>query len=161
MKSRTGATLVRYELVRYELARAAAAVLALLTVLAGAALSQVVLSGPARAASGPLPGGLRLVMVETQSCVYCIRWHKEVGPSYPLSDAGRRAPLVRRELGDASLGGLKKVVYTPTFILVLDGEEIDRLVGYPGAEYFYSELADMLAKVEQRPGQPVETRVRW
>lgn len=106
-----------------------------------------------RAGAGPLPGGVRLVMVETASCVYCLRWHKEVGPYYAASEVGRRAPLVRRDLGDPSLDGLRKIVYTPTFVLVRDGEEIDRLVGYPGAQYFWSELDEMLAKLTPPSGR--------
>lgn len=115
----------------------------------------------ATARSGPIAGGLRLLMVETASCIYCVRWHKEVGPRYAESEIGQRVPLVRRNLGDASLDGLKKVVYTPTFILLRDGQEVDRLVGYPGAEYFWVEIGEMLARLEPVVSPPVETRVSW
>ena len=84
------------------------------------------------------------------------RWHKEVGPAYPGSDEGRRAPLDRRERNDPALAGLAPVIYTPTFILVRDGREVDRLVGYPGAMYFWTELDTMLKKL--RPAAEPGTR---
>ena len=32
-------------------------------------------------------------MVEQRGCVYCIRWHADVGPEYPITPEGRFAPL--------------------------------------------------------------------
>lgn len=100
---------------------------------------------------GEIPGGLRLVMIETASCGYCLRWHREVGPAYPMSSVGRQAPLVRRDISDPVVASFGKVIYTPTFILVRDGREVDRLVGYPGAEGFWEEIGVMLARIEPRP----------
>jgi hypothetical protein len=108
---------------------------------------------PGRAADGrgEIPGGLRLLMIESASCGYCRRWHREVGPAYPMSSAGRQAPLVRRDITDPVVASFGKVIYTPTFILVRDGREVDRLVGYPGAEGFWEEIGVMLARIEPRP----------
>lgn len=94
---------------------------------------------------------LHLVMVEDPGCIYCRRWHEEVGPGYPKSDEGKAAPLVRLQKGAAALGAFKPVKYTPTFILVRDGREIDRLVGYPGADGFWTEIAAMLARAGAEP----------
>lgn len=113
------------------------------------------------AGSGPIPGGVRLVMVETPSCVYCVRWHKEVGPAYPLSAEGLRAPLVRRDISDPALSAFRKVVYTPTFLLVRDGVEVGRLTGYPGPDYFWSEIDDLLGRLEPAHAPPAETRIRF
>lgn len=100
------------------------------------------------AVAEPLPDGLRLVMVEDAACSYCRKWLAEVGPFYATSLQGRRAPLVRRQVGDASLGAFGRLVYTPTFLLVRDGREIDRLVGYGGAGEFWRQLRAMLAKAD-------------
>lgn len=87
-----------------------------------------------------------LVMVEEPGCAYCARWHAEVGPAYANSAEGRYAPLRRVRIGAADIGHLKGLRYTPTFVLV-DGErEIGRITGYPGADFFWGLLADMLAK---------------
>lgn len=117
--------------------------------------------GPVAAGSGPIPGGVRLLMIETASCIYCIRWHKEIGPAYPLSPEGIRAPLVRRDISDPALGSFRKVVYTPTFILVRDGVEIDRLTGYPGPEYFWTEVDALLSRLEPIRQAPEETRIHF
>ena len=39
------------------------------------------------------------------------------------------------------------VIYTPTFVLIDDGREIARLIGYPGEDFFWPILADHLAKL--------------
>ena len=111
------------------------------------------------ASAEPLPDGLRLVMVEDQACVYCRKWMAEVGPYYGTSTQGRRAPLERRMVGDPSLKPFGRLAYTPTFLLVRDGREVDRLVGYGGAAEFWRQLEAMLAKAGdggegEAPGTP-------
>lgn len=115
--------------------------LAALAGLAGAAAL-----GPCAALADPIPAGLRLVFIEDAACVYCRKWLKEVGATYDETPPGRLAPLVRRSMGDASLSGFSRLQFTPTFILVRNGREIDRRVGYAGAEEFWEGLRDMLAK---------------
>ena len=34
-----------------------------------------------------------LVMVEQRGCIYCERWHADVGPEYPKTAEGRFAPV--------------------------------------------------------------------
>ena len=41
---------------------------------------------------------------------------------------------------------VKSVIYTPTFILVENGVEIARLEGYPGEDFFWMLLEEMLSK---------------
>ncbi len=101
----------------------------------------VTLSGPARAE-------VQLLMAEEQGCVYCARWNAEIADIYPKTPEGQTAPLVRydlqREKAPAELA--MKVRFTPTFILVQDGMEIDRFEGYPGEEFFWSLLRMMLER---------------
>lgn len=85
-----------------------------------------------------------LVMFEEPGCVWCRRWHAEIGPGYPLSPEGRTAPLRRVHIGDQAAAGVllqKPVTATPTFVLAEDGREVGRIVGYPGSEFFYGLLA--------------------
>ena len=92
----------------------------------------------------------QLVMYEEAGCVWCARWHAEVGPGYPHSEEGRAAPLRRVDLRAGGPSGVKltrPVTSTPTFVLVENGEERDRLVGYPGAEFFYPLLSRMIARL--------------
>lgn len=98
-----------------------------------------------------MAGGLELVMMEQPGCIYCARWDAEVGPGYPKSAEGQRAPLRRIQLHDALPGDLAlrtPAVFTPTFVLVRDGQEIGRIEGYPGAHFFWPLLADLIARAE-------------
>ncbi|MFT4725559.1 MAG: hypothetical protein ACI9UN_000054 [Granulosicoccus sp.] len=91
-----------------------------------------------------------LLMIEEPGCVYCVRFNREISPAYPKTDEGKLAPLRRLQLSDpwpASLAGVRNATVTPTFILVDNGVEIDRLVGYPGDEHFWFLLSQMLEKL--------------
>lgn len=86
-------------------------------------------------------------MVEQAGCVFCERFNREIAPAYPKTSEGKRAPLRRVDLDaawPADLDSVKPATFTPTFILVRDGKEIDRLAGYPGDEHFWYLLGKML-----------------
>lgn len=91
-----------------------------------------------------------LVMVEQSGCVYCARWNAEVAPEYPLTPEGRFAPLRRVDLRalPEDLGFASRPIYTPTFILMGDGQEVARLEGYPGEDFFWGLLGRMLDGVD-------------
>lgn len=105
--------------------------------------------GPGGMAAGADLSGLRLVMIEEDGCSFCLRWKRDVGVGYPLSEEGRRAPLVLVDRWSREAQTLGRIVYTPTFVLVRDGVEQGRIVGYPGADFFWTMLAELLGK--QRP----------
>ena len=44
------------------------------------------------------------------------------------------------------------IVYSPTFVLMADGREIGRILGYPGEDHFWGLLRVMLKKLEAAPG---------
>lgn len=100
------------------------------------------------AAAGASASSLSLVMVEEEGCGYCRKWHEEVGPGYPLSEEGHAAPLVRIDRKSNDAGRFPRVVFTPTFILVGEGKELGRINGYPGPDFFWSMLGDMLRKLD-------------
>lgn len=123
-------------------------------------------SGPsARAtetANEELTSGLKLLMVEEAGCGFCVRWMAEVGPGYRASSEGRSAPLVVRDRSDPDVKRFGRIVYTPTFILLRDGVERGRILGYPGADFFWSMISDMLRRetVEGATGYPREAADR-
>ena len=93
-----------------------------------------------------------LVMFDDPTCVWCRRWLAEVGPGYPKTEEGRRAPLRRVYVRNQAQSGValkSAVTGTPTFVLADEGREIGRIVGYPGAEYFYPMLGELLQKLPQ------------
>lgn len=90
---------------------------------------------------------LELLMFEEEGCIYCARWNAEAGDAYAKTPEGRAAPLRRIDIDDPlpdeiSLDG--DVVFTPTFVLALDGAEISRLEGYASEDFFWSLLQQML-----------------
>jgi len=95
-------------------------------------------------------GAAELVMFEQAGCAWCARWHAEIGPAYPRTAEGRAAPLRRVDLRAARPDDLKAiggVVHTPTFVLVEDGREVGRILGYPGDAFFWGMLAELVAKL--------------
>ena len=93
-----------------------------------------------------------LVMFEEQGCPWCERWHREVGFAYPKTEEGRRAPLRRVEIARSRDIGVRlagPVTASPTFVLVEDGREVGRIVGHPGADFFWGLLGDLLAKLDR------------
>jgi hypothetical protein len=91
--------------------------------------------------------GAELVMFERDGCVWCRRWHEQVGKAYPLTDEGRCAPLVSHSLDRRQPPPVKliePVRYTPTFVLALDGVERARITGYQDEASFFGLLARYL-----------------
>jgi thioredoxin-related protein len=91
-----------------------------------------------------------LVMLEQPGCVWCERWHEEIGVAYPKTEEGHRAPIRFVDISKAwpsDLDWLARERLTPTFILVEDGAEVARLRGYPGDIFFWPLLGEMLDKL--------------
>lgn len=100
--------------------------------------------------------GLRLVVVETESCGWCQRFRRDVAPDYPLTPFGGVAPLSYVHLREVRNQGYRLkwgVRSVPTFLLLdPDGVEIDRVAGYPGrGTAFYDAMDRMLAKAGRGP----------
>ncbi len=96
-----------------------------------------------------------LIMLEQQGCVWCQKWHAEIGPGYPNSSEGKRAPLRLVDINKPIPEDLVEIRierFTPTFILVEDGRELGRIRGYPGDEFFWFLLGEMLDQSLNKPG---------
>lgn len=94
----------------------------------------------------------RLMMVEQAGCIYCMAWHAEVGQEYPITAEGIAAPLLRQDLRarlPAGVSLLTPAIFTPTFILLVDGQERGRIEGYPSEDFFWPLLANMIAQVSK------------
>ena len=88
-----------------------------------------------------------LIMVERKGCHYCEEWKAKIGPAYPNTEMGRFAPLRMVDIADGAPEGVqyqRPPVYTPTFILIEDGQELGRIEGYPGEDFFWGLLEMML-----------------
>jgi hypothetical protein len=89
-----------------------------------------------------------LLMAEEDGCYWCARWDKEISQIYPKTPEGKAAPLKRYDLrGETPDVDFKqRVTFTPTFIVVSDGKEVNRLEGYPGEDFFWGLLSQMLSR---------------
>jgi hypothetical protein len=115
--------------------------------LPGFGLGLVVLLWGAMAALPARASDVTLYMIEQHGCIYCMTWDREVGDAYHLTAEGRAAPLTRLDLRAAVPEGVsfaRKPQFTPTFILVRDGQELSRIEGYPGEDFFWGMLGVML-----------------
>jgi hypothetical protein len=100
------------------------------------------------------PGGVlasaaqaaELVMYRRDGCAWCARWDREIGPIYPKTEFSARAPLRHINLDHDSDAGIihAPIRYTPTFVLAEAGRELGRIEGYPGDEFFWFRLEQLL-----------------
>lgn len=93
----------------------------------------------------------QLLMAEEPGCVYCARWNAEIGPIYPKTGEGAAAPLLQIDITEPLPDGItlaRPITYTPTFVLLVDGTEQSRLEGYPGEDFFWGIVGDMLKKAD-------------
>jgi len=90
---------------------------------------------------------VQLMMGEEPGCVWCARWNDEIGPVYAKTGEGAAAPLRRVDVSGAIPDDItlaRSVNFTPTFILLVKGQEVSRLEGYPGEDFFWGLLGRML-----------------
>jgi len=104
----------------------------------------------------PLKAETFLIMFDDEGCPYCDMWKEQIGPIYPKTTESEIAPLMIIDVDDVLPAGItieSAPIYTPTFVLVHDGQEIDRLLGYPGEDFFWFLVDRMISKL---PGQETE-----
>lgn len=109
-----------------------------------ALLVAVAAAAPLRA-SEPAGAGpeVELVMVEEHGCMWCARWDAEVSEVYPKTPEGQTAPLRRIDIKGPRPEDIefdRPLTFTPTFVLAVGGEEVARIEGYPGEDFFWGLL---------------------
>ena len=112
-------------------------ILALGVVLNFAALSQIAIAST------------RLVMVTSDHCPFCQAWERDIGVVYEKSPYAPSFPLTRVDIGSAMPEGVtlqSPVLGTPTFLIIQNGQEIDRRRGYDDAGMFWWWLSDHAAE---------------
>lgn len=91
----------------------------------------------------------QLVMVEEKGCIWCARWNAEIAPIYPKTEEGAAAPLRRMDIHAKRPDDItfaRSLTFTPTFVLVVEGQEMSRIEGYPGEDFFWGLLGKMLSQ---------------
>jgi hypothetical protein len=101
-----------------------------------------------------------LVMYRRDGCPYCARWDREIGPIYGKTEISRRAPIRLINLSRDRDLPIKHgpIIFTPTFVLVENGQEVGRMEGYTGDEFFWVRLANLLATLPQQAPKGVSVQ---
>ena len=103
-------------------------------------------------AAANIASAAELVMFEDPGCEWCQKWNDEIGNTYKETKIGESVPL-RRVMKAASrpsdLTAITNIRYTPTFIVVENGKELGRIVGYPGEDFFWGYLEEIIEKVDR------------
>ena len=111
--------------------------------------SKIALAGAFALTTATSAFAVQLIMVDQKGCHYCEAWMDEIGPAYPKTAEGKFAPLETRDISKgapARATFARRVNFTPTFILMADGAEIARIEGYPGEDFFWPLLTQLLEK---------------
>lgn len=95
-----------------------------------------------------------LLMFRQDGCVWCERWEREIGVVYDKTAESQTVPLRRINLVRERADGIalaSPVRFTPTFVVVEDGREIGRILGYASDHQFWGLLGSMIAKLQTGP----------
>ena len=95
---------------------------------------------------------VELVMYEQQGCPWCEVWNERIAPIYPKTEEGARAPLRRVDIDETipeDLSAIPVSPFTPTFVLVDNGREVGRIIGYPGEDFFWGFLENLMQKLDK------------
>lgn len=96
----------------------------------------------------PAPA-VELIVLEARGCPMCQLFRDEIAPLYRASARARQVPLRFVDVAHTdidALGLAAPVEVIPTVIVMRDGVEIDRLVGYTGPEIFMRAVRLMLGE---------------
>lgn len=97
----------------------------------------------------------RLLLIEQVGCYVCTAFNRDVAPGYAASPEGQIAPLVHADLRGPLPEGVtltSRPFVTPTFILLnAQGQEVDRLIGFPGEDFFWPYVAEMIEAARGTP----------
>ena len=97
----------------------------------------------------PAAYSLELIMFETEGCIWCKKWHGDIGSVYSRTEEGKIAPLRQIKMIEDFQDQLNlnaPVTVSPTFVLVAEKNEVGRIIGYPGDEFFWFLLSELLEK---------------
>lgn len=116
--------------------------------VATALVAAIVALAPAGAAAA------ELVVFSQKGCVYCAAWERDIGRIFERTDEARRVGLRRVDM-DAprppDLAGLTDIRVSPTFVVVDEGREIGRVLGYRDQDQFWGLLHPILDRLPKRP----------
>ena len=99
----------------------------------------------------PAAARLELLVLEVRNCSVCELVRDHIQPAWERSPRAREVPMRYVDITtlDETKIGLKTPVDTlPTIVLMRDGQEVDRLIGYMGPELALRALGQMIEAAE-------------
>jgi thioredoxin-related protein len=96
-----------------------------------------------------LSSAAELVMFESEACEWCEVWDEEIGVAYDKTSEAKVVPLRKVDIDDGphpDFKHLEGLIYTPTFVVMDRGKELGRIIGYPGEDFFWQFLNEILVK---------------
>jgi thioredoxin-related protein len=103
-------------------------------------------------AAAPRTPSLEVLVFEHVDCVYCRIFRRDVLPKYRRAvSAANAVPLRFVDIGKSDTRGLalrSRIDTVPTAVVMRDGVEVDRIVGYWGPDNFFKLLAHILARMQ-------------
>jgi len=118
----------------------------LLVALAGHGLGTAAVDATA---SGPRP--MELVVFEHPDCMSCLAFRSRIAPRYQASPQAAEAPLRFVDIAktDADRLALKSpITMVPTAVLMREGREVGRIVGYWSPDNFFKMVAYLVGRAE-------------
>jgi len=94
---------------------------------------------------------LEVLVFEHADCVYCSVFRRDLLAKYRQAVRADAAPLrfIDIETGDtAGLSLNARIDTVPTTVVMRDGREVDRIVGYWGTANFFKLLSHILARMQ-------------
>lgn len=110
--------------------------------------------GGSRAALDGAPArmpNLEVLVFEHIDCVYCQIFRRDVLPKYRYSVRSELAPLRFLDIQASASGRLAlnaRIDTVPTVVVMRDGQEVGRIVGYWGPTNFFKMLSHILGHAE-------------
>ena len=90
---------------------------------------------------------LEVLVFESESCIYCRIFRRDVLPQYLQSKRAKMAPIkfidVKR-VDPKKLGIVAPLTMLPTFVIMREGRERGRINGYLGPEPFFHMVSQIL-----------------
>ena len=93
---------------------------------------------------------MELLVVETDDCVYCVLFRRDVVPAYESSERAKSVPMRFVDINAVDHEGLAlqgPIDSVPTVLLVKSKQEAGRIPGYVGPENFFHSVNYLLTSV--------------
>jgi hypothetical protein len=123
--------------------------------VAGSLLVALLVLGLGRASVDPAASGgaraMELVVFEHPDCTSCAMFRSRVALRYQASPQATEAPLRFVDIATTDTGRLAlnaPITMVPTFVLMKQGREVDRISGYWAPDNFFKMVAYLIARAE-------------